>query len=76
MNKMLSLLAATILSLATISPAAAIPKAAESESAAVTSGADAPRPKKAKVTNSNPTTKKSVRKAKGGLKAKRGKVRR
>jgi hypothetical protein len=75
MNKLLSLLITLIFSFATIGSAVAIPRAAEDASAPVTSGADAPRPKKTKASNSNPTEKKSAGKAKGGHKASHGKKR-
>jgi hypothetical protein len=61
MNKLLLLLTAAFFSL---SAAAAIPKAAENESAPVTSGADAPKPKKDKARHANPPEKKSVKRAK------------
>jgi hypothetical protein len=64
MNKLLLLLTAAFFSLSSMNVAAAIPKAAESEAAPVTSGADAPRPKKGKAKNANPSEKKSAKKAK------------
>lgn len=76
MNKPLSLLIALIFILGSVAPAAATPKAAEDEFAQVTSGVDAPKPKKTKATNSNPVEKKSARKAKARHKAKHGKARR
>jgi hypothetical protein len=62
MNKLLSLLTAAFFTLGSLNAAAAIPKAAESESAPVTSGADAPKPKKDKARHSNPSEKKPVKK--------------
>jgi hypothetical protein len=59
MNKLLLLLTATFFSL---NAAAAIPKAAENEAAPVTSGADAPRPKKDKARHANPPEKKPAKK--------------
>lgn len=74
MNKPLSLLFALVFSLVTIAPAAAMPKAAENESAPVTSGADVQKPKKTNASNANPAQKKSARKAKAGHKARHGKA--
>lgn len=76
MNKPLALLIALAITLATIGPAAAIPKVAENESAPVTYGADAPRPKKVKASNANPLEKKKAHKAKAGHKAKHRKAHR
>ena len=75
MNRYWSLLLALVFSLVMVGPAAAMPKVAEDESSPVTSGVDAPRPKKAKATNSNPVEKKKARKATTGHKAKHGKTR-
>jgi len=66
MNKPLALLLALAITLATIGPAAAIPKVAEDESAPVTSGADAPRPKRTSASNANPPQKKKAHQAKAG----------
>lgn len=74
MNK--PLLLALIFSVVTIAPAAAMPKVAESESAPVTLGADAPKPKKSSASNANPAQKKSARQAKSGHRAKHGKAHR
>jgi hypothetical protein len=60
MNKLLLLLTAAFFA---FNAAAAIPKAAENESAPVTSGADAPKPKKDKARHANPSEKKSAKKA-------------
>ena len=62
MKKLLLLLTAAVFSLSTFTAAAAIPKAAENEAAQVTSGAEAPKPKKDKARHANPTEKKSVKK--------------
>jgi hypothetical protein len=63
MKKLLLLLTAVFFSLSALNAAAAIPKAAENEAAPVTSGADAPKPKKDKARHSNPSEKKSAKKA-------------
>lgn len=68
MNKLLLLLTAISFSL---NAAAAIPKAAENEAAPVTSGADAPKPKKDKARHSNPSEKKSAKKTKKAKTARR-----
>jgi hypothetical protein len=75
MNKLLSRLIVLIFSFAMTGSAFAIPKAAEDASASVTSGADAPKPRKTKATNSNPVEKKSAHKAKRHPKNKHGKAR-
>ena len=79
MNKPLSLLIALVFALVTIGPAAAMPKVPEDEFAPVTSGADAPKPKKTKVGNANPVEKKkagkSARHARAKHKAIHGKTR-
>lgn len=64
MNKLPLLLIAVFFSLSTLGTAAAIPKAAEDASSPVTSGADAPKPKKDKARHANPPEKKSARKTK------------
>jgi hypothetical protein len=62
MKKLLLLLTTVFFSLSTLDAAAAIPKAAENEAAQVTSGADAPKPKKDKARHANPSEKKPVKK--------------
>lgn len=74
MNKLPSLLIGSLLAFVVTGSAQAIPKAAESEAAAVTYGADAPRPVKSRAGNTNPAEKKRV--AKTVHKAKRGKAHR
>jgi hypothetical protein len=63
MKKLLLLLTAVSFSLSSLNVAAAIPKAAENEAAPVTSGADAPKPKKDKARHANPSEKKSAKKS-------------
>lgn len=74
MNKRVSLLIGALLALAVTGSAQAIPKAAENEAAAVTYGADAPKPVKSRAGNANPAEKKRV--AKTVHKAKHGKAHR
>lgn len=64
MNKFSLWLIAVFFSLSTLGAAAAIPKAAEDASSPVTSGADAPKPKKDKARHANPPEKKSAKKTK------------
>ena len=70
MNRLLVWMTGLLLAVGVAGSANAIPKAAEDESAPVTKGADAPKPKKAKPTNPNPSEKKSARKGKVLHKAK------
>lgn len=74
MNKLLSLLIGSLLAFAVTGSVQAIPKAAESEAAAVTYGADAPKPAKSRAGNANPAEKKRV--AKTAHKVKHGKAHR